>query len=281
MAAPSFRVSADVVATWKDVLSANRTVKGVEPVLKEVLDGLLGQSTDGYVAVERHKVFSWAEALRGAALRADAQGAASLTRVADDMKSYLAESPASTAPAAPTVAAVAVPARPLDAPAYTPAAPVTYAKAAAAAIPSAGTAAPVRLVTERDLPGVLSQLIREARGEVVVVAPWNGGLDTLVKDLVLLPPGVALRIITRRAAVEDEAWHRGLQDLRRRNADLVISPLLHTRCIIVDGQKLLLGASGAPVAVSKEMAILVNDAGIANEARLNVGRLWQEARDGR
>ncbi|MFA5860695.1 MAG: hypothetical protein WDA16_03280 [Candidatus Thermoplasmatota archaeon] len=274
---PSFRVSADVVAAWKEVLSANRAVRGVEPVLKEVLGALLAQSTDGYVTIERHKVFSWAEALRGAATRADAAGATTLTRAADDMKSYLGASAPASAPLA--ISAYAPP--PAPSTSFQPAPAVTYSKAAAVAIPGAASAAPVRLVAEGDLPTLVAQLLREARGEVIVVAPWNGGLDSLVKDLVIMPPGVALRIITRRATVEDEAWHRGLQDLRRRNADLVISPFLHTRCIIVDGQKLLLGAAGAPVALSKEMALYANDAGLANEARLNVGRLWQEARDGR
>jgi hypothetical protein len=139
----------------------------------------------------------------------------------------------------------------------------------------------MRLVTERDLAGAVAQLLREATQEVVVVAPWNGGLDVLVKDLLVLPRSVGLRVLTRRAQPEDEAWHRALQDLQRRGVDLVISPLLYTRCVIVDGRKLLLGAAGAPANVGREMALLVEDANVAGQARANVGRLWQEARDGR
>lgn len=296
----SFRVPADVVEGWKDALSADRAVKGVEPVLKELLDALLAQSPDGYVAVERHKVFSWAEAVRGASTRAP--DGAKLAAVADEMRSHLAAAEAGKGPpagaaaaaaaAGPAVAPATAPGpAPATAPAagqgwaasYVPPPAVVYTKAVAPPLAPAGAtaSASMRLVTERDLAGAVAQLLREATQEVVVVAPWNGGLDVLVKDLLVLPRSVGLRVLTRRAQPEDEAWHRALQDLQRRGVDLVISPLLYTRCVIVDGRKLLLGAAGAPANVGREMALLVEDANVAGQARANVGRLWQEARDGR
>jgi len=282
---PSLRLPSKTVEGWKDALIQNRAVRGVEPVLKELLDALLAQSPDGVVPVERHRLFSWAEALRGAATRAEPTGEAKLTAVAAEMSSAMNDTHAPGAQAQGAQALGAVPpptAPPPTAPQPTAPPAVVYQSAWAASPPGAvASSAAVRLVTEKEIPQLQAQLLRDARSEVIVVAPWNAGLDGMARDLLALPPSVAIRIVTRRAQVEDEPWYRAVQDLRRRNVDMVMSPLLHTRCVIVDGQRMLLGAAGTPPNLSKEMAVLVTDAALVSEARMNVGRLWAEARDGR
>src|SRR5438477_5892384 len=93
MGAPSsFRLPSDVVGHWRDALSAQRAVKGVDPVLKEVLDVLLHEGPDAHVVVTRHQLYSWALALDGVAQRG---GGATVAGVAADMRSYLGAAPTS------------------------------------------------------------------------------------------------------------------------------------------------------------------------------------------
>src|SRR5438067_4203994 len=92
MGAPSsFRLPSDVVGHWRDVLSAQRSTRGVDEVLKEVLDVLLREDAEGHVVVTRHQLYSWALALDGIAQRSP--GGGEIARVAGDVRSYLGPGP--------------------------------------------------------------------------------------------------------------------------------------------------------------------------------------------
>src|SRR5207302_6794987 len=90
-------------------------------------------------------------------------------------------------------------------------------------------------------------------------------------------PGVQVRVLTRRPAQEDAEYFRVVQELRRRNADLVMSAALHTRMIVADGRRLVLGAAGV-VPNGGEIAIATTDAALVAGAREAFARLIDEAR---
>jgi len=83
------RLPSKTVEGWKDALLQNRAVRGVEPITRELLDVLMQTAPDGTVGVQRHQLFSWAEALRGAATRAEPSGEARLNAVADEMRAAM------------------------------------------------------------------------------------------------------------------------------------------------------------------------------------------------
>jgi hypothetical protein len=276
----SFRLPADVVAGWKEALSKERAVKGVEAILKEVLDVLLKEDTEGHVPVTRHQLFSWVQALQGLALKVPA-----FAGVADEMRAYMGQGPGAAgqgardgpAPGAPATAAsttAPAPGAPRVATAAPP--PVVYTGAAAKTGAPASTAA-TRIVTERELLDAVARLVREARSELVLVAPWSSGLDTLAKDLLAVTPGVMLRILTRRPPTDEVEYQRVMQELRRRDADVVLSNALHTRAIVVDGSRMLLGAAGL-LPGTREMALLTTDVSLVAPAREAILKLMMDAR---
>lgn len=268
-----FRLPADVLKAWKDQLGANRGA--ADDALQDILRALQGEGPDGHVVVTRHQLFSWAQAVEGASLK----GRPQLKAVADDMRSYLRAGESAPAPAAAPAPAFVAPIAPPPAATYAPRAeppPVVYQRVAT---PTAGLAmGSSRLVTERELAGFVLEMLREARTEVVVVSPWGLGLDTLANALLNLPPGVAVRALTRRPPTEDEPYHRTMQQFRRRGFDIVFSPNLQTRLVVTDGQRLLLGAASVPGPQSREAAIATTDAALVQAARENALRLMDEAR---
>lgn len=283
----SFRLPSDVLVSWKNDLSQHRGA--ADETLQEMLRALQTEGPDGHVVLTRHQVFSWAQAVEGAARKGKPQ----LQRVADDMRGYLRGDAAATSPAlgaAPPVVAPPSPApatstslpvassapqpRPGDAP------PVLYQRAGAA------TGAPMpagasRLVTERELGGFVQEMLREAKGEVILVSPWGLGLDTLANDLLQLPPNVVVKALTRRPPQEDEAYHRLMTQLRKRGFDIVFSNSIQTRLVVTDGARLLLGAASIPGPQSREAAVATTDAALVQAARENALRLIEDARAGR
>lgn len=283
----TFRLPSEVLVGWKERLAAQRGT--ADATLQEILRALQTESGDGHVVVQRHQLFSWMQAVEGAALKQPA-----LKPVADDMRATLAGRAAPDA-AAPAPLAVPRPAAPPETPlppptptaaplataTYVPPPPIVYQKGAAPAATSAPGAS--RIVTHGEVPGFVAEMLRDARTEVLVVSPWGMGLDTLANALLQLPPAVAVRVITRRPAQEDEAYHRLLPQLRKRGFDVVFSQSLMTRMVLTDGQRLLLGAasippSGAPV---RETALATTDASTVNAAREQFAKLLEEARGGR
>lgn len=261
----SFRLPADVLSGWKDRLSAERGA--ADDALQDVLRALQSEGPDGHVVVTRHQLFSWAQATEGAARK----GRPHLQAVADDMRSYLRAGESPRAAGAPLIAPI-VPPQPPTASIDPPA--IVYQKVA---VPPAAAGA-LRLVTERDLGGYVSEMLREARTEVVLVSPWGLGLDTLANALLTLPPNVTVRALTRRPPQEDEAYHRLVTQMRKRGFDLVFSNHVQTRLLVTDGQRLLFGAASQPGAQSREAAIATTDAALVSAARENALRLMEEAR---
>jgi hypothetical protein len=290
----SLRIPQEMLKTWVDVLLPRSDLRGAPAVAKEMEAHLGKAGSDGHVVISRHQLFTWAETLQGVARRAPL--GSPVQAVVDEVRAVLAgkDSPgavaASTAPRfAPSTAAPPsyAYAPPPPAPAYAPssgaaATPVTYLKTPAASA-SPGSSGPIRLVAEGELPALVSSLLHEARRELLVVSPWTLGLETLVNDLARTSPAVTLRIVSRRADREDEAYHRALRDLQKRGADLVMSPFLHTRMVIADGEALLLGAAGLPKAgfhVQREAAVFTSDPKTVADARTHFLRIQEEARGG-
>lgn len=285
----SFRLPSDVLVSWKNDLSQHRGA--ADDTLQEMLRALQTEGPDGHVVLTRHQVFSWAQAVEGAATK----GRPQLQRVADDMRGYLRGDAAVPSPSVP--AAAASPA-PLVPPPPAPA-PVLGAAPAAAGSTRPGSAPPVvyqrttaatgaslaagasRLVTERELGGFVQEMLREAKGEVILVSPWGLGLDTLANDLLQLPPNVVVKALTRRPPQEDEAYHRFMTQMRKRGFDIVFSNSIQTRLVVTDGARLLLGAASLPGPQSREAAIATTDAGLVHAARENALRLIEDARAGR
>lgn len=292
----SLRIPQEMLKTWVDALLPRSDLRGAPAVAKE-MEAFLGKAgSDGHVVIGRHQLFTWAETLQGVARRAPL--GSPVQAVVDELRAVLAGKDAGGAVASSTPPRAAPPpssyayAPPPPAPAYPPAssyappatpaagAPVTYLKTPAA---SATTGGGIRLVAEGELPAVVSSLLREARRELLVVSPWALGLETLVNDLTRTPPNVALRIVSRRADREDEAYHRALRDLQRRGADLVMSPFLHTRMIVADGEAVLVGAAGLPKPgfhVQREAALFTSDPKAVADARAHFLRILEEARGG-
>ena len=279
----SLRIPEDMIKTWVESLGPRTDLRGASAIAKE-MEAALAKAAEGYVVIGRHQLFTWGENLQGIARRAPLGSPAQT--VADEIRSILSGREASpSAPAARPAGPPPPPSsrdwRPTPPPASLAAPPpVTYARGATPAGASGG--AGVRLVTET--AQVVGNVLREARRELLVVSPWTLGLETLVNDLVRTAPGVKLTIVSRRPEREDEAYHRALRDLQRRGAELVMSPFLHTRMLVADGEVLLLGAAGLPkpgVNVARESAILTSDAAAVGAAREHVLRIFQEARSGR
>ena len=290
----SLRIPQEMLKAWVDVLAPRADLRGAPAVAKE-MEALLGKAgADGHVVIGRHQLFTWAETLQGVARRAPL--GSPVQGIVDEIRAVLAgkDPAAASGGVAPPRFAPSPPASspastyaftpPPPAPAYAApaAAPVTYVRGAAPASTSTGSAG-IRLVGETDVAGVVAGLLWEAKHELLVVSPWTLGLETLVEDLVRTPQSVAIRIVSRRADREDEAYHRALRDLQRRGAELVMSPFLHTRMVVADGEALLLGAAGVGKPgfnVAREAAILTSEPKAVADARAHFARIMEEARRG-
>lgn len=286
MASPSsFRIPAEELSAWVARLAAWRGTKGVDAVLREIEDAAAKPAPDGHVVVTRHQLFSWAEALQGQAVKLPLAGGDAARALSGEVRSYLTGQPAPGASAPPpTPAATYAPPPPApvasglswEAPRPAAAPPITYLR------PGGSTDAP-RLVADRELAETVRSLVRNARQELLVVSPWRGGLDSLLADVLALPPGVAVRVLTRRPEPDDAAYHRALQDLARRKVDLATSPYLHTRMIVADAQTLLLGAASLPgptTTASREAALLTSDPKAVADARQMFANVQRELRGG-
>jgi PLD-like domain len=281
MAAPnSFTLPAETVAGWASRVAAWRGQRSVDEAARDMDSAAKKAGADGKVTLTRHQIWTWAETMQGAAAKLPLAGADVARTLATELRAILA---GGAVPAAPAAAPVPAPApapawaTPPAATGYAPSPPVTYLKPPTPAL-GAGT---VRLVAERDLGPAVQALLRGATQEILVLSPWRGGMDTLLPDLTAVPHAVALRLITRAPQPDDPAYHRALADLQRRGVDVAVSPYVHTRMIIVDGQTLLLGAASVPgpaTAYSREAALITTDPKAVNDARVHFANVQREVR---
>ena len=278
---------------WHLSAQSRTSIRGVSAIAKE-MESHLRRASGGNVEVQRHVLFSWAEALEGAAAH-DPRGATagtqlSLPQVVADIRKNLGVTPPAGASAPPAVApprrgfgrAPPPPAPPAPEPPAAresamdgrPAPSVVYAKGSG----GGGATGGARFVRPGQTAEAARDLIRAAQNEVLVVSPWQFGLDTLVEELLRLPANVAMRLVTRRPDRDDPAYHRHMEQLTRRGAETRFSPFLQTRMIIVDGQSLLLGAASiAPAgAPTREAALLVQDRAMAQQAREHFATQFEE-----
>ncbi|GEM_PF-6048345 len=278
MAAPNtFNLPAETLASWASRVAGFRGQKSVDEVLREMEGAAQKAGPDGKVALSRHQLWTWGESLQGLSAKLPLAGADAARGLAAEIRGILSGQPVAApapTPQAPSLATGLSWETP-KAPAAAAPPPVTYVKPAPAASDL------VRLVADRDLGSAVQGMIRGAKQEILVLSPWRGGMDTLLNDLVAVPPAVAIRLITRAPQPDDPAYHRALADLRRRGVDVAVSPYVHTRMVIVDAQTLLLGAASIPgptVGYSREVAILTTDPRSVADARLHFANVQRDVR---
>lgn len=280
----TFRIDASEVRAWHEASAKRVDVRGVAALAKELEAHLARQGSDGTVVVSRHQLFTWAEALSGAASR----GAPELSGSAGEMRAILGGKRSSRAvdtPSNPTVASTtawavaghlppprieAAQERPLAAP------PVVYG-----ASPASSAHSGVRVVPAHDLAATVREMVRGARGELLVASPWSTGIETLVPDLVALPPAVRVLIVSRRPEREDAAFHQSLDQLGRRRAVTAFSNHIQTRLIVQDDERALVGAASIPGAASREAGVLLNDRDAVAAVRAHFERVHAEAAGGK
>lgn len=282
----SFRIAEDEFRTWHEAVVAKRDLRGLAAVAKE-MEAHLAKAAEAHVAVTRHQLFTWAEALQGAATRdpraASAGAALSLPQVVGDMRAVLAgrvdpppPEKASTFSAA-TMATAAAPAPRTPAPymSFEPVPDVVYAPPGDS---RAGGA--TGFVSGAEIASTVRAMIREARLEICIVSPWGAGLETLVPDLLQTPKDVRILIVSRRPEKQDEAYHRQLNQLGLRHTVTAFSPHLATRMVITDRSRALVGAASihAPsFTQSREGAIVTSDPAVVARAKEHFDRLHAEA----
>lgn len=289
----SFRIEASEMQAWHESLAGRLEVRGVPAIAKELEAHLAKKGADGTVIVSRHQLFTWAEALQGAASR-DTRGPSagapvSLAQIVADMRSILSGKPQTPAAAPPRAPAYAPPAYAPPAyppPAYAPAAPASSAPVAYTRPPAvvygapSGPTAPAgggALVTGPALAGATRDIIRTARSDLFISSPWETGIETLIADIVALPPDVRVHILSRRPAQETPAYHQAMDQLGRRRAVTAFSPHIQTRMIVQDDTRALVGAASIPGAASREAAILLHDRASVAAARAHIERAHKEA----
>lgn len=279
----SFRIDASELHAWHAALATRLDVRGVAAIAKEVEAHLARKDADGAVVVTRHQLFTWAEALEGAAARdpraASAGAQLSLPQVVADMRGILTGKPAvpQARPEARPQAApeYSPPPRPESRPA--PAPPVVYGAPSSTAPPRGG----VRVVTGVEVAATVRELVRGAKGELYVSSPWDTGVETLVADVVALLPHIHVLLLSRRSAREDAAFHQAMDQLGRRRAVTAWSPHIQTRMIIQDSERALVGAASIPGPASREMGVLVTDPAAIAALRAHFERAHQEAAGGK
>lgn len=267
----SFRIEADEVRAWHEAAAKRVDVRGVAALAKELEAHVARREPDGTVVVSRHQLFTWAEALQGASSR----GASELAGPAGEMRAILGGKP--VGPASPALAR-AVP--PVIAPAFLPAAPVPVPSVVYAGS-GAGSAGGVRLVSGAELAAIAREMVRGARGELFISSPWATGVETLLADVVALPPAVRVLIVSRRPEREDAAFHQAMDQLGRRRAITAFSNHIQTRIIVQDDERALVGAASIPGAASREAGILLTDRAAVAAVRAHFARVHEEAAGGK
>ncbi|HUR68691.1 MAG TPA: hypothetical protein VM370_05545, partial [Candidatus Thermoplasmatota archaeon] len=260
-----FRIDESELRGWHQTLAARLDVRGVPAIAKEIEAHLFKKEPDGTVVVTRHQLFTWAEALQGAAARAGPEIGAVANQMGEILRGKASGGgsgsgggsafvPPTAAAIAPSMFAGAPPPSGYQAPSalYTPPPPVQYGAPAAA---SGGA----RVVTGRELGELARDLVRSARSELYVSSPWDTGLETLVADITMLAPTVRVLVVSRRPAQDGAAFHAAMDQLGRRRAVTVFSPYVQTRLVIQDGERALVGAASVPGPASREAALLVTD----------------------
>lgn len=279
-----FRIDESQLRSWHVAAAARTDVRGIAAVAKELEAHLARKDADGTIVVSRHQLFTWAEALQGAAARG---GGPPLQAACDDMRSVLAgrasgAPPAAPGPASAPAAAFAMP----PAPAPLATAPlsrqmppaVQYVTPGALPTPTLRGGA---LVATSELAATARELIRGATSELLVISPWATGLETLAADIAALPPTVQVRIVSRRPEREDAPYHQAMEQLGRRRTVTAFSGHIQTRMIVADGTRALVGAASIPPAMSREVGVLLTDAASAGAARAHFERVFSEATAGR
>lgn len=287
----SFRVDASEVQGWHARLASRMDLRGVPAIAKEIEAHLAKKDADGTVVVTRHQLFTWAEALSGAAAR-DTQG--TVAPVVADMRAILTGKPAGSvaghppasapAPASPSAFAPApASAWSASAPApvtYQSAPPVTYVSSGAAALAGPGGAGG-RVVSGNDLANGIRELLRGAQSEVCISSPWVTGIETLVADIVATAPQVRVLIVSRRPDKDEPAFHKAMDQLGRRKAITAWSTHIQTRYVIADGKAAIVGAASIPIAASREAGVAITDPATVAALRAHFDRCHVEAAGGR
>ena len=294
----SFRVDASELQAWHAALTARMELRGVPALAKEMEAHLMKKADDGTVVVTRHQLFTWAEALSGAAAR-DPRGSSagaqlSLAQVVGDMRGILTGKP-SAAPGG------GVPGAGLSGPgagaatgtgtgtgtALSPG-PATTSSGWGAPAPPAVVYRPAgatigagNVVSGNDLANAVRELIRGAQTEICVSSPWATGVETLVNDLVAAAPHVKVLIVSRRPDKDEPAFHQAMDKLGRRKAITAWSSHIQTRYVIADGKAALVGAASIPIAASREAAVALTDPATVSALRAHFDRCHVEAAGGR
>lgn len=277
----SFRIDASELLAWHDALSKRMDLRGVPAIAKEIEAHIARKDADGTVVVTRHQLFTWAEALSGAAAR---DGGPAIPPVVAEMRAIL-----SGKPVAESTRDVRVGALPLDLggtpapqtvrvtePARSMYAPPAVEYARTAATPAAGS-----VLTGPALGEAIRQLVRSATRELYVSSPWATGVETMVGDITGLAPQVRVLLLSRRPERDDGAFHKAMDELGRRRAVTAWSPYVQTRMVIADDTRAIVGAASAPGANSREVGLLVTDAATIRELRAAFERAHIEAAGGK
>lgn len=278
----SFRIDASELLAWHDALSKRMDLRGVPAIAKEIEAHIARKDADGTVVVTRHQLFTWAEALSGAAAR---DGGPAIPPVVAEMRAILSGKPVTettrdikvASPGLPIggfprpgqYAHVTEPARPMVGPP-----PVQYARQAP--VPVAGA-----VLSGAALADAVRATMRAATRELYLSSPWVTGIETLVTDIVDLPPAVRVLILSRRPERDDGAFHKAMDELGRRRAVTAWSPYVQTRMVIADDTRAIVGAASAPGANSREVGLLVTDAATIRELRAAFERAHIEAAGGK
>jgi hypothetical protein len=278
----SFRIDASELAGWHAIVARKMDVRGVAAIAKELEAHVAKKEADGTVVVSRHQLFTWAEALSGAASR---PGGAELAPVAADMRGILSGKPAGAATPAPAPA-FAPPSFQSVAPTmftgaapptgYQAPAPVQYAPAPVSYGTSASSGG-VRIVAGPELAELARDLVRSAKGELFVSSPWDMGVETLAQEIAMLPPAVKVLIVSRRPANETPAYHDAMNALGKRRTVTAYSPYIQTRLIVQDNERALVGAASVPGPQSREAAVLLTDRAAVAAVRAHFERMHNEA----
>lgn len=305
----SFRIEASEMQAWHAALASRIELRGVPAIAKELEAHLMKKGEDGAVVVTRHQLFTWAEALAGAAAR-DPRGSAagaqlSLAQVVADMRSILTGKPtgeaALGAPGSRTTlasgAAGIAPVGPLPgilgSGAAQPPPAVTYAPASTSAwntsapapvtyVPSGASAGPGgRVLTGNDLANAVRELLRGAQTEICLSSPWVTGVETLVADIVATAPQLKILIVSRRPDKDDPGFHKAMDQLGRRKAITAWSLHIQTRYVIADGKAAIVGAASLPGPASREAGIAITDPATVAALRAHFDRCHVEAAGGR
>ena len=275
----SFRIEESEMRAWHAALARRLDVRGVAALAKEVEAHLARKDADGTIVVTRHQLFTWAEALHGAAMRdpgaAAAPGGLTLAQVVAEMRAILSGKPVAALDATPVAAIAPLASLPARAPA-TPPPPVSYVAA-----PAQAGRGGVRVVAGAEVATIVRELVRSAKVDLYVSSPWATGIETLHAEIVALPKDVRVRILSRRPERDDGPFHDAMDQLGRRRAVTAWSAHIQTRLLIQDEERALVGAASLPGPASREIGVLVTDPAAVAALRSQFERAHEEAAGGK